>query len=425
MLFSSDDLVLIQSHSTGSYICSFDGSSDLQAIDLNTAIHVYVYDEVHLLTHSGFDFQQSVQFQTATIPCTTTHPDVKVQLELEGRGPVAIDNKHISFSPRVGFLISPVLPEHGGYYNCKATYAGRNSEYGVSLNVLPETSYVPPPHINRTSGSHVTMGETLVLTCSVAVSWTVMVSLDWELPNDDARRPRLLLPEPVSRNVSIGGSFLKVVEQQLQLHKVDKEDQGNYVCIVRDHSGNQQLKREYIRVYKRDQSMLKVWQDGLSSLHKAGEKGDSVQWVVEILSHPPPRVSWYSPNGDSIAEGENIQKRQLVKTSFGKTSRSMLKLSSLRLEDSGQYRIKVENDFNVNWMNFTLEVTDKPKVTVSVVEPAVMGLYQYGGHYTLRCTATGYPPPEITWTFRRCSDYDECETPNSGAVPAAVTKPMG
>ena len=67
------DRVLI-SFVPGSYICSFDGSSDLQAIDLNTAIHVYVYDEVHLLTHSGFDFQQSVQFQTATIPCTTTHP---------------------------------------------------------------------------------------------------------------------------------------------------------------------------------------------------------------------------------------------------------------------------------------------------------------------------------------------------------------
>ena len=58
----------------GSYICSFNGSSDLQAIDQNTAIHVYVYDEVNLLTHSGFDFQQSVQFQTATIPCTPTHP---------------------------------------------------------------------------------------------------------------------------------------------------------------------------------------------------------------------------------------------------------------------------------------------------------------------------------------------------------------
>ena len=89
---SSDDLVLIHSHSLGSYICSFDGSSDLQAIDLNTAIHVYVYDEVHLLTHSGFDFQQSVQFQTATIPCTPTHPDVKIQLEREGRS-VVVDNK--------------------------------------------------------------------------------------------------------------------------------------------------------------------------------------------------------------------------------------------------------------------------------------------------------------------------------------------
>jgi hypothetical protein len=103
----------------------------------------------------------------------------------------------------------------------------------------------------------------------------------------------------------------------------------------------------------------------------------------------------------------------------------MLKLSSLRLEDSGEYRVKVENEFNTNWLNFTLEVTDKPKVSVSVVEPANLGLYQYGGQYTLRCAATGFPPPEITWTFQRCSDYGECESPNSRAVPRAVTKPMG
>ena len=91
---------------------------------------------------------------------------------------MAIDNKLISFSPRVGFLISPVMPEHAGFYSCKARFAGRSNEYDVSLGVLPRTSYVPPPHINRTSGSHVTMGKTLVLTCSVSVSWSVMVHLD-------------------------------------------------------------------------------------------------------------------------------------------------------------------------------------------------------------------------------------------------------
>ena len=69
---------------------------------------------------------------------------------------------------------------------------------------------MPPPHINKTSGSHVTAGETLVLTCSVSVNWNIMVSLSWSLPNQHAAAPRLLLPDPVSRNVSIGGSYLKV-----------------------------------------------------------------------------------------------------------------------------------------------------------------------------------------------------------------------
>ena len=128
---------------------------------MNTAIHVYVYDEVHLLTQEagGFDFQQSVQYQTAAIPCTPTHPDVTVQLELKGRGAVAVDNKYIPYNPRSGFLIAPVLPEHGGLYTCTASYGGKTSEYQVHLNVLPKTNYVPPPRINRTSGSHVTIGE--------------------------------------------------------------------------------------------------------------------------------------------------------------------------------------------------------------------------------------------------------------------------
>ena len=62
---------------------------------------IYVFDEIHLLTHSGFDFQQSVQYETAEIPCTPTHPNVSVSLSLQGRGPVNVDNKYITFSPKV------------------------------------------------------------------------------------------------------------------------------------------------------------------------------------------------------------------------------------------------------------------------------------------------------------------------------------
>ena len=50
---------------------------------------------------AGFDFQQSVQYETAQIPCRPTHPDVSVSLSLDGRGPVTVDNKYITYSPKV------------------------------------------------------------------------------------------------------------------------------------------------------------------------------------------------------------------------------------------------------------------------------------------------------------------------------------
>ena len=34
-------------------MCSFNGTEDLQSIDSATRIHIYVFDGIHLLTHSG------------------------------------------------------------------------------------------------------------------------------------------------------------------------------------------------------------------------------------------------------------------------------------------------------------------------------------------------------------------------------------
>ena len=47
-------------------------------------------------------------------------------------------------------------------------------------------------------------------------------------------------------------------------------------------------------------------------------------------------------------------------------SRSMLKLKGLELESSGVYRVRVENEFEVKWENFTLIVTEPPQVCIYV-----------------------------------------------------------
>lgn len=124
---------------TGSYVCSFNESRDITAQESSAKIYIFVFDSIHLLTNTGFDFQQSVAYKSADIPCRPTHPNVSVSLTLEGKGPVNLDNTFIKFNPQVGYTISPVLQEHIGQYWCEARYNGKSSDYGISLNVLTRT----------------------------------------------------------------------------------------------------------------------------------------------------------------------------------------------------------------------------------------------------------------------------------------------
>ena len=85
-------------------MCSFNDSHDHSAIDTSTPIYVFVFDEIHLMTQEGFDFQQSVAYKTAEIPCKPTHPNISVSLTLQGKGPVEVDNTFIKFNPKVIYI---------------------------------------------------------------------------------------------------------------------------------------------------------------------------------------------------------------------------------------------------------------------------------------------------------------------------------
>ena len=56
-------------HILGSYVCRFNDSQDTSTTENNDHIYIFVFDSIHLLTQSGFDFQQSVAYKSAEIPC--------------------------------------------------------------------------------------------------------------------------------------------------------------------------------------------------------------------------------------------------------------------------------------------------------------------------------------------------------------------
>ena len=170
------------------------------------------------------------------------------------------------------------------------------------------------------------------------------------------------------------------------------------------------MRREFVRILAADQSFLRVWHDGYSTLHRAsGSKEDSaVQWVVEVAAHPAPAITWRGPDGETIPEGEEAGRGREVQTVVAKTSRSLLRLTRLRVEDSGEYTVTVDNGEHQQTETFTLIVTDRPKVSLAVLEPSEAGLYQHGAHQTLRCVARGYPAPKLSWTFKPCESYLSC-----------------
>ena len=89
---------------TGTFTCTYNGTTDLDSIDNSTSVHLYVDDRNHLLrTTSSFDFLHAVQSQTLILPCMPTHPDVNVTLWRDGnRGPERVFmDQYISFDPKV------------------------------------------------------------------------------------------------------------------------------------------------------------------------------------------------------------------------------------------------------------------------------------------------------------------------------------
>ena len=98
----------------------------------------------------------------------------------------------------------------------------------MQVAVSMRTEYVPPPYINRTLARHVRIGDPFSLTCSVTIDFATMVELNWKTPNSKAIEDnRVTTPQSVTKNLTMSGTHLKVVEQvQLKI----KQQISNKLC---------------------------------------------------------------------------------------------------------------------------------------------------------------------------------------------------
>ena len=80
-----------------------------------------------------------------------------------------------------------------------------------------------------------------------------------------------------------------------------------------------------------------------------------------------------------------------------------LKVIDARSSDSGIYVCVATNEAGTDQQAFTLEVLIPPKVSAG--SPAQVAVPQ-GGETSLKCTAHGYPQPQLHWSVEK-TDLEE------------------
>lgn len=92
----------LQFNDTGTLTCAYNGTTDLDAIDKSSNIHLFVEDKEHPLKMTGFEYFRPVQSSSFILPCIPTSPEVNVSLWRNNRR--IVDDDYISFDPKVNTI---------------------------------------------------------------------------------------------------------------------------------------------------------------------------------------------------------------------------------------------------------------------------------------------------------------------------------
>ncbi|GFU53479.1 down syndrome cell adhesion molecule homolog, partial [Nephila pilipes] len=117
--------------------------------------------------------------------------------------------------------------------------------------------------------------------------------------------------------------------------------------------------------------------------HQILNTGQEATFTCNVTGYPVHTISWKKDQRQIVASN----RVQLL-------SRDVLHIVSLRREDRGMYQCFVYNDNDGAQGTAELKISDVPPSAISVFPEQTA---HSGSSVSLKCTATGNPPPHVTW----------------------------
>uniref|UniRef100_A0A8C2BI60 receptor protein-tyrosine kinase n=1 Tax=Cyprinus carpio TaxID=7962 RepID=A0A8C2BI60_CYPCA len=340
-----------------------------------SSIYIYVKDLENPFVRSMLDGLLVREGEDGTLPCLVTDPAVNHLSLLTCGGSGLPAGLTYSAHPQKGITIKNVSRAFEGCYICAGEMDEKpvkSSPYNLGVRPVPET--VPSISLSRIENVILIQGQEFVLNCST-ININHDVHLSWSIPSETVRTTHL---SHNLRLLSVTGLHIKSVKMN---------DSGVYRCIARNEKG---VSKATVN--------LEVYEHGFINLTEGEDKvvevreGESLTLSVEMTSYPSPTEVYWIYNNQQL---KNTSEHVITLHNQQYRYISELRLVRVHGSEGGIYTFSANHTYASVNQSFTVHVICKP-VIVSQEGP-VDG--------QVRCVASGYPVPKISWYY--------CEPPHT------------
>ncbi|KTF76759.1 hypothetical protein cypCar_00033079 [Cyprinus carpio] len=273
-------------------------------------------------------------------------------------------------------LLTSTQVQHMGRYTCENTQTKEKSSIYIYVKV-PET--VPSISLSRIENVILIQGQEFVLNCST-ININHDVHLSWSIPSET-------IAKQSKKSNILPGSREYQRSAGLHIKSVKMNDSGVYSCIARNEKGVSMATVN-----------LEVCEHGFINLTEGEDKvvevreGESLTLSVEMTSYPSPTEVYWIYNNQQL---KNTSEHVITLHNQQYRYISELRLVRVHGSEGGIYTFSANHTYASVNQSFTVHVICKP-VIVSQEGP-VDG--------QVRCVASGYPVPKISWYY--------CEPPHT------------
>uniref|UniRef100_A0A8C8CRV6 Neural cell adhesion molecule 2 n=1 Tax=Oncorhynchus tshawytscha TaxID=74940 RepID=A0A8C8CRV6_ONCTS len=257
--------------------------------------------------------------------------------------------------------------EDAGIYRCQATDAqGQTQEATMVLEMYQKLTFR-----NVRSPQEFRHDEAAEVVCDVIASPAPAVTWFYQKG---------------FRSMEITEEFQVLPNNNLQIHKVTKADEGVYRCEARVEARGE-IDFVDIEVVVNVPPVLSVLQQ---SFNATADYQESVTFTCITSGSPNPEVTWHR-------KGQQLERSEQYVLNTMEAGRSTLTIRNIIQGDGGDYTCRATNKAGAEERELFLKVFVQPHITqlrnVTAVE---------GSAAMISCVAEGEPLPEISW--RRASD---------------------